>query len=98
MRAVKGDVGGEWSVAVAQDCDNMGAAGVASRNLSTKEPMCFAMQCLAATAITTGSRVHVSHRAGERNEWADSLSRMMMDSHAKFRGQLDASAEFRFDL
>jgi len=76
------------SVVVHQRCDNSPCVGAAGKGLSLKRPFVYSLQCLATLAFQRRLHVHLSHHAGERNDWADQISRLN-ERHAWFRSSLD---------
>eukprot|EP00435_Cladocopium_sp_Y103_P043837 s2142_g12.t1 len=59
----------------AQLCDNQGVSHATFRMLSMKQPLCFVLQALGYYSCKHGVTLACSHIAGERNCWADGLSR-----------------------
>ena len=83
---------------VSQQCDNMGTVGASCKWLSTKTPMSWALQRLAFCVLQTGSRLRISHVAGVRNFWADSISRLMLPEHSDFEAELCSGKRRQTDL
>ena len=80
-----------------QHCDNLPAVGSTAKSLASAEPYCYGLQAFSAVCIKRQVQAHLTHVAGERNEWADKLSRMNAE-HSNFRGCLDATLEHKVDL
>ena len=59
----------------AQLCDNQAVTFATLKMLSTKQPLCFVLQALGFDCCEYRVALSCSHIAGERNEWADCLSR-----------------------
>ena len=81
-----------------QHCDNLGVTEVSAKLVTTKAPLCFALQGLAFTAAQACQTVSLTHRSGERNEFADMLSRLNSPKYSKFKGALKQENKFYFDL
>ena len=62
-------------LAMRQRCDNMGVVGAAAKQLSLKRPLAAVLQSCALFCSRNRLTLRLSHVAGERNEWADMLSR-----------------------
>ena len=62
-------------------CDNLGVVGAVAKGLSTKEPLCIALQCLAAWESQLRLKAVVQHVPGEENVLADALSRWCKKQH-----------------
>ena len=58
-----------------QLCDNAGCAAANIKSLSQKEPVSFVLQAIGFYCCQWNLSLHCSHIAGERNVWADRLSR-----------------------
>jgi hypothetical protein len=82
---------------VHQRCDNAPSVGAAGKNLSLKPPLVFALQVLAALCFRRRLHVHISHQAGDRNDWADKISRLN-EKHSAFRSELDPLKEISVSL
>ena len=67
-----GDIG--W-LAIQQACDNMGVVGACAKGMSLKEPLATVLQSAGLFCAEQGLDLRLSHVAGIRNAWADSLSR-----------------------
>ena len=59
----------------AQLCDNQAVTFAALKMLSAKQPLCFVLQALGFYCCEYRVALSCSHIAGERNVWADCLSR-----------------------
>ena len=64
----------QW-VCLRQWCDNMGVVASSHKGLSLKQPLAGVLQSIALFAAKHHLNLCLSHVAGERNEWADCLSR-----------------------
>ena len=62
-------------------CDNEGVVGAAAKGLSTAQPLCAAIQCLAAWEQKLDIKTVFRHIAGEENILADALSRWRKKRH-----------------
>jgi len=62
-------------LAMRQRCDNMGVVGAAAKQLSLKRPLAAVLESCALFCSRNRLTLRLSHVAGERNEWADMLSR-----------------------
>ena len=60
---------------VLMKCDNEGVVGAAAKGLSTTQPLCAAIQCLAAWEQRLDIKTVIQHIPGEENILADALSR-----------------------
>ena len=58
-----------------QLCDNAGVTAASVKSMSQKEPLSFVLQALGYYCCRWNLTLHCSHVAGERNVWADRLSR-----------------------
>ena len=58
-----------------QLCDNAGVTAASVKSMSQKEPLSFVLQALGYYCCKWNLTLHCSHIAGERNVWADRLSR-----------------------
>ena len=63
-----------------QLCDNAGVTAASAKMLSQSEPLCWALQCLGYYCCKHSVSLSLSHIAGIRNTWADTLSRGDMPS------------------
>ena len=63
-----------------QLCDNAGVTAASAKMLSQSEPLCWVLQCLGYYCCKHSVSLSLSHIAGIRNTWADSLSRGDMPS------------------
>lgn len=68
-------VPGQFVVAMAQLCDNQGTVAASAKMLSLKQPFDYILQALGFFCSKFGTAPHISHVAGDRNVWADQLSR-----------------------
>ena len=68
-------VPGQLVVAMAQLCDNQGIVAASAKMLSLKKPLDYILQALGFFPSKFGTALHISHVAGDRNVWADQLSR-----------------------
>ena len=68
-------------VKILQRCDNSAAVGAVGKSLSTKQPLCFAMQALAFHAADLSVETSLEHIAGTKNWLADKLSRFHKFHH-----------------
>eukprot|EP00435_Cladocopium_sp_Y103_P069545 s709_g33.t1 len=64
----------QW-VSLRQWCDNMGVVASSHKGLSLKQPLARVLQSIALFASEHHLTPHLRHVAGERNVWADRLSR-----------------------
>eukprot|EP00438_Fugacium_kawagutii_P032077 Skav235377 [mRNA] locus=scaffold59:244863:246083:- [translate_table: standard] len=71
------DVGKHFNgrLVLRQDSDNQGVVGATARGLSMKPDVAGVLQALAWRCAREQVAVKVSHIAGDRNDWADALSR-----------------------
>lgn len=60
---------------IRQFCHNMGVVGASATGFSMKEPLASVLQAWALFCLHEGINFRVAHMAGERNQWADALSR-----------------------
>ena len=60
---------------IRQFCDNMGVVGDSAKGFSMKEPLASVLQARALFCLNEGINFRVARMAGERNQWADALSR-----------------------
>ena len=58
-----------------QLCDNAAVAASTQKMLSLKAPLAFVLQAISYHAVAHGVQLTSAHCAGERNGWADDLSR-----------------------
>ena len=74
-----------------QLCDNQSICSATGKMLTNKAPLCFILQALGYWCSSRAVHLHVSHLAGERNGWADSLSRQSVPDGllASMRRSLD---------
>ena len=84
----------QGSLAVRQRCDNMGVVGANDKALSMKRPLADVLQSTTIFCAQHRVQLHISHIAGERNDWADWLSRGR-SKHPNWWSRL--SAEKRFE-
>ena len=68
-----------------QLCDNAGVTAASVKSMSQKEPLCFVLQALGYYCCKWNLTLHFSHIAGERNVWADRLSRDEIPAGADLR-------------
>ena len=62
-------------LAIRHMCDNLGVVGASAKQLSLKRPLAAVLQSCALFCSSKRLTLRSSHVAGERNEWADMLSR-----------------------
>ncbi|CAK9032456.1 Uncharacterized protein SCF082_LOCUS20081 [Durusdinium trenchii] len=62
-----------------QLCDNAGAASAARKHLAMSEPLSFVLQATGYWCCRLGVALCPHHIAGEKNTWADDLSRNKLD-------------------
>ena len=62
-------------VALRQWCDNQGVVCSSAKQASNKKPLCYVLQSMSLLACEYGICLRISHVKGERNVWADVLSR-----------------------
>ena len=74
MEHTAGRISQGW-LAVRQRCDNMGVVGASDKALSLKRPLADVLQSTTIFCARHHVQLHISHIAGERNDWADWLSR-----------------------
>ena len=74
MEHTAGKISLGW-LAVRQRCDNMGVVGANDKALSMKRPLADVLQSTTIFRARHRVQLHISHIAGERNDWADWLSR-----------------------
>jgi hypothetical protein len=79
-----------------QHCDNVPAVGSTDKCLASAEPYWYGLKAFSAVCIKR-QMVHLTHVAGERNEWAVKMSRMNAE-YSYLRGRLDATLEHKVDL
>jgi hypothetical protein len=65
----------EGLVGLRQRCDNQGVVAASAKALSMKKPLCYVLQAMGLLAVEQGVRLCITHVAGNRNDWADALSR-----------------------
>ena len=58
-----------------QQCDNQGVVGASARGAFMTQPLSGVLQATAKLCLEQGVSLHISHVPGERNSWADALSR-----------------------
>ena len=85
-------------VSLRQHCDNLGVTELSAKLITTKAPLCYALQGLAFTAARAGQVISLTHRAGERNEFADMLSRLEDAKYSFFKNSLSPQRRFSFNL
>ena len=68
-----------------QLCDNAGVAACTRKQLTLKLPLTYILQAISFHAIAHGVQLTSAHCAGERNEWADALSRGNLSGFAPSR-------------
>ena len=88
----------ECQVFFRQACDNTPTVGAFGKWLSTKAPLCYAVQALAWVCASNGCVPSISHVAGCRNEWADSISRWSEPHGQQLVARLDAAKEVQVDM
>ena len=93
MEHTAGKISQGW-LAVRQRCDNMGVVGANDKALSMKRPLADVLQSTTMFCARHRVQLHISHIAGERNDWADWLSRGR-SKNPKWWSRL--SAEKRFE-
>ena len=79
----------ESHVSLRQHCDNFGVVGASRKLFSTATPLCHALQGIAWECANSNCRLHLTHRCGARNDFADALSRVHDPKHMEFAAQLD---------
>ncbi len=84
------------AVKVRHLCDNMSAVGATNKLFSSAVPMCWCMQALSHHAAKRNARLHLCHIAGERNKWADMLSRFRQ--YGAFVDALPAANKVEVDV
>ena len=62
-------------IGIRQMCDNFGVVAASAKASSMKQPMCYVLQALSYFACKHDIQLHISYLAGEKNIWADALSR-----------------------
>ena len=83
-------------LAVRQRCDNLGVVGACEKGLSMKQPLASVLQATALFCMKERLNLRVSHLAGVRNEWADTLSRGSVKDPV-FWAQLDPAKRRSLD-
>jgi hypothetical protein len=78
MGAMDGALGGGRVLML---CDNEGVVGAAAKGMSTAQPLCSALQCLAAWEHLLDIKTVIQHIPGEDNVLADALSRWKKKQH-----------------
>ncbi len=78
-----------------QLCDNAPSIGAINKLHSMAMPLGIVLQAIAHHASIRNASVAVSHIAGERNVWADRLSRP--DLYSEFASQLSADRQRAMD-
>lgn len=63
------------NLSFAHKCDNAASVGAVKKYLTTKAPLCFALQAISFHAASCSSVVSVSHIPGLKNTLADHISR-----------------------
>lgn len=81
------------SVVLRQWSDNQGTVGAFTKNMSMRPSLAGVLQACARLCQQHGVALRLSHVAGERNAWADALSRGPLQDPA-FWKQLDQSAQW----
>ena len=76
----------------------MAAVAAVGRCFTTSEPLCYALQMVSGAAVRAGASVFVHHVAGERNDWADALSRWREPKSAPILAGFAAGRERQVDL
>ncbi len=66
---------------IVMQCDNEGVVGAAAKGLTTAEPLCVAMQCLATWERRLELKAVIRHIPGDANTLADALSRWRSKRH-----------------
>ena len=62
-------------ICLRQLCDNFGVVASSAKASSMKQPLCYVLQALSYFAVKHHVQLQISHLSGERNIWADALSR-----------------------
>ena len=78
-------------IALRQSCDNLGLVCSTAKGLSLKQPLASVLQSTALFALQRRVSLQLRHIAGERNDWADALSRgceVLPDFWAQLRPSL----------
>ena len=81
------------SVVLRQWSDNQGTVGAFTKNMSMRPSLAGVLQACARLCQQNGVALRLSHVAGERNAWADALSRGPLQDI--FWTQLDQSAQWK---
>ena len=81
------------SVVLRQLSDNQGTVGAFTKNMSMRPSLAGVLQACARLCQQHGVSLRLSHVAGERNAWADALSRGPLQDPI-FWKQLDQSAQW----
>ena len=90
LRAAEAElVPGRLTLVLAQLCDNQGTASASCKMLSLKQLLDAVLQALAFFCSKYGVGLHITHIAGERNIWADQLSRGVVPAGFVHHGSLD---------
>ena len=58
-----------------QLCDNAGVSALSGKLLTSAEPLNYVLQAIGFYCCHLGVALHSNHIAGEKNRWADALSR-----------------------
>ena len=85
--------GGRAPVALRQGCDNLPTVGATGKAFTTSEPLCWALMALASVVAAAGADLAVHHRAGQRNERADAISRWREPGSQEVLAALDPAKE-----
>ena len=80
-------------VSVRQRCDNMGFVCAAAKGMSLRQPLCGVLQSVSMFCLLRHFHLKVSHIPGEKNVWADALSRGE-DLFPQVFASLDSRLEF----
>ncbi len=85
------------AVGLRQRCDNQGVVAASAKALSMKKPLCYVLQAMGFAACEKGIQLRITHIAGNRNDWADALSRGREKDEAFWR-RLKQSNRRRIDI
>ena len=73
------DGGLRW-VSLRQSCDNAGVVSASNKGMSMQQPLAGVLQAIALFAARHQLLLRMTHVAGTRNEWADTLSRGLVSN------------------
>ena len=66
---------GGFMLRFSQLCDNAGVSALSGKMLTASEPLCYVLQAIGFYCCHLGVALHSNHIAGQKNHWADALSR-----------------------